>query len=949
MPISGDDLSSISVERLAVARGVALTKKGNVLVGTCPLHEGGKRKLKIDSKANTWSCPGCGVEAGGPVQWMMKAEGVSRKHATELLKEGMTTLERRNEGPKKGAIPKLSTVRTMGVTFTAADSDEVILAGVADFYATAFMKNHEGKAYLEARGLRHPGLAEHFRIGLSNRTLGLHIPKNNRVPGRQLRERLTALGVLKDSGHEILRGCLVIPLFDLQGNVINLYGRRLERARLASLEHVWTDESRKGLINPRALQASDVIVTASITDAITCWCHGAQNVTAIHGLDGPIDALLAGLKKSGKVERVFLLFRRTRESETFSKQLADTIGKLGIAVHQGLLPHGLDVGEFASSVEQPDHALLQIIRSATWLAGSAPAAEKKPTTPAKTTVEEATPATTATNQVEGDIVRVFDDRRWRVRGLNDNTSPGTMRVNLLLSREDVGFHVDTFDIYSARHRVAFIRQASTDLGLDEAVIRKDMGSVLLQLEEAQGELLRKLTAPKVVKVELTAEERDAALQLLRDPKLLDRTLDAFEAGGIVGERDNLLLGFLAVTSRKLRRPLGVIIQSSSAAGKSSLMEAILSIVPEEDRVSYSAMTGQSLFYAPGSDLRHKVLSIAEEEGAARASYSLKLLQSEGSLTIASTGKEPGSGRLVSQEYKVQGPVALLLTTTSIEVDEELMNRCVVLTVDESPAQTKRIHERQRQLQTLEGLLSSEDRAGLLKLHQNAQRLLRPLRVVNPHVEGLTYGDLRVRARRDHAKLLTLIEAVAFAHQHQRPPRSIERDGQLVEYVEAAKSDVELAERLLGRLGVVGVHDLPPQTVNVLTLVSDFVAKQEQEDFRFSRRQVREALGLGNTQAKVHLRRLADAELLVVHRAPAGRGVVYELAYQYDADRSDHGRPSVGPRSGHGRGQVGPTKSEESPTISEPSDDVGDRHREKRTSGVKTPPRNGAVRVRGRQT
>lgn len=945
MPISGDDASTISVERLAVARGVNLKKQATLLVGTCPLHDGSKAKVRIDSKANTWSCSACGIENGGPVEWMIRAEGVSRKHATELLREGKTALDRRNVGPKKGAAPKLTTVRTMGVAFAAADTDDVILGGVAEFYQKAFTKNAEGKAYLEGRGLRHPGLAEHFRLGLSNRTLGLHIPKNNRVAGRQLRERLTALGVLKDSGHEILRGCLVVPLFDLQGNVTNFYGRRLERARLASLEHVWTDETRKGLLNPRAVQAPDVIVTGSITDALACWCHGAQNVTAIHGLDGPIDALLAGLKKSGKVERVFLVFRRTKESDAFTKKLADTIGKLGIAVHQGLLPHGLDVGEFAASVEQPDHALVQVIRSAAWLAGSAPAAERKPTTPAKTSVAAVVPAASATNQVEGDIVRVFDDRRWRIRGLNDNTSPGTMRVNILLSREGAGFHVDTFDIYSARHRVAFIRQASTDLGIDEALIRKDMGTVLLQLEEAQGELLRKLTAPKVTKVELTAEEREQALGLLRDPKLLDRTLHAFEAGGVVGERDNLLLGFLAVTSRKLRRPLGVIIQSSSAAGKSSLMEAILGIVPEEDRVSYSAMTGQSLFYAPGSDLRHKVLSIAEEEGAARASYSLKLLQSEGSLTIASTGKEPGSGRLVSQEYRVQGPVALLLTTTSIEVDEELMNRCIVLTVDESPAQTKRIHERQRQLQTLEGVLSSEDRAGLLKLHQNAQRLLRPLRVVNPHVEGLTYGDLRVRARRDHAKLLTLIEAVAFAHQHQRPLRSIERDGQLVEYVEAAKSDVELAERLLGCLGVVGVHDLPPQTVNVLTLVSDFVAKQEQEDFRFTRRQVREALGLGNTQAKVHLRRLADAELLVVHRAPAGRGVVYELAYQYDADRSDHGRPSVGPRSGLGRGQVGATKSEESPTISTASDDAGDRHHEKRTSGIKTPARNGAVRVR----
>jgi hypothetical protein len=38
--------------------------------------------------------------------------------------------------------------------------------------------------------------------------------------------------------------------------------------------------------------------------------------------------------------------------------------------------------------------------------------------------------------------------------------------------------------------------------------------------------------------------------------------------------------------------LGIVIQSSSAAGKSSLMDAVLAFVPEEDQVKYSAMTGQ---------------------------------------------------------------------------------------------------------------------------------------------------------------------------------------------------------------------------------------------------------------------------------------------------------------------------------------------------------------------
>ncbi|MBK6520186.1 MAG: hypothetical protein IPG04_40170 [Polyangiaceae bacterium] len=138
---------------------------------------------------------------------------------------------------------------------------------------------------------------------------------------------------------------------------------------------------------------------------------------------------------------------------------------------------------------------------------------------------------------------------------------------------------------------------------------------------------------------------------------------------------------------------------------------MLGLMPEEERVQYSAMTGQSLFYMSGQTLKHKILAIVEEEGAERASYALKLLQSEGELTMASTGKDPATGRLITQTYRVEGPVMILLTTTSPDVDEELLNRCLVLSVDERRGQTRAIHERQRAAQTLEDALARRSAAG----------------------------------------------------------------------------------------------------------------------------------------------------------------------------------------------------------------------------------------------
>ena len=180
---------------------------------------------------------------------------------------------------------------------------------------------------------------------------------------------------------------------------------------------------------------------------------------------------------------------------------------------------------------------------------------------------------------------------------------------------------------------------------------------------------------------------------------------------MVGEETNKHVGYLAAVSRQLETPLAVIVQSSSAAGKSSLMEAVLAFVPEEERIQYSAMTGQSLFYMGDTDLKHKVLAIVEEEGASRAAYALKLLQSEGALSIASTGKDPATGKLVTHQYRVEGPVMMFLTTTAIDIDEELLNRCLVLSVNEDREQTQAIHRLQREQQTLEGLLARQERRG----------------------------------------------------------------------------------------------------------------------------------------------------------------------------------------------------------------------------------------------
>jgi hypothetical protein len=232
---------------------------------------------------------------------------------------------------------------------------------------------------------------------------------------------------------------------------------------------------------------------------------------------------------------------------------------------------------------------------------------------------------------------------------------------------------------------------------------------------------------------------------------------------------------------------------------------------------------------------------------------------------------------------------IFLTTTAIKIDEELLNRCLVLTVDEDREQTRAIHQLQRRRQTLQGLLSAQDRQHTLTVHRNAQRLLRPLLVANPFAEMLTFLDDKTRTRRDHVKYLTLIRAITLLHQYQRPVRTIEHQERKVEYIEVTLEDIEVANRLANEVLGRSTDDLPPQTRRLLRLIDDMVTAACQQkgfdraDYRFSRRDVRSFTGWGHTQLKVHLKRLEELEYLLIHRGGRGQSFVYELLYDAPAE------------------------------------------------------------------
>ena len=157
------------------------------------------------------------------------------------------------------------------------------------------------------------------------------------------------------------------------------------------------------------------------------------------------------------------------------------------------------------------------------------------------------------------------------------------------------------------------------------------------------------------------------------------------------------------------------------------------------------------------------------------------------------------------------------------------------------------------MNTLAGLLASEDRQATLALHRNAQSLLEPVRVVNPFADDLTFLDDKTRTRRDHMKYLTLIQAIALLHQHQRRTHEVHHRGKPVRYIEVAESDIALANRLAAEVLGRTLDELPPQTRRLLGMVHAWAASEcerlhiKRPELRFTRRQLRAVTGWGDTQ------------------------------------------------------------------------------------------------------
>ena len=832
---------SVDLIALVESRGVKLKKTGKSYKGLCPFHAEKTPSFTITPSKNLWHCFGCG-QGGDAIRFVELLDGVSFPDAVRRLNADTISI-------------RVNPVREETPTPTITHTQRVkLLNRVASFYHQRFLDQPEGLRYLtKVRGINHVAHLKSYRVGLADGALLDALPHDDAS-----RALFKQLGVLTDKGRELFNGCVVFPLFDAHGNVVNLYGRRLEDGEF---NHFYLPGPR-GLWNYQAAKRSSaILLTESIIDALTLIDRGLLDVMPCYGVNGLTEELLAWFEQC-HVREVTLCFDADQPGRDGVERVSARLKEKHISAHALALPEGEDVNSFLNRYDVSElHKLFAAVPSKAAVTSS----------PSTSTPESSAPIYQATNH--GFLLKL-GVRHYDIKAI---ARSGTqLKATIKASgAKAAGFELHTLDLYSQRSREAFARSCAGLFEMEETLIKNDLAQVLEHVESWQPP-----SSNAAKTVELSETDKAEALGFLKSPDLLTLIQHDLTTLGVAGEDLNKLLCYLACVSRKLDDPLSLLIQSRSAAGKSLLQNTVIALVPDEDKVAYTRMTDQSLFYQDENALVHKVLALEEAEGLGGAAYSLRALQSSKSLNIATTTKDPATGKMKTEHYHVNGPVAVLLTTTQPDLDEETRSRFLTLTIDESTRMTESIFVRQRHADTLDGYMQSLERAAILKRHHAVQRLLEPLVIINPYAEQLTFPTLSLRARRDHKKYLMLIKAVAFLHQKQREVKETRYRDEPLRYIEVTRDDIRRANRLAQHALGNSVDELSAPARRLLGEIHAMVkALCEQKkiaarDVIFTRRTIRERIGWSDWQVRTHIHELETLEYVHARTGAWGKEYVY---------------------------------------------------------------------------
>jgi DNA primase/predicted transcriptional regulator len=750
----------------------------------CPFHPDKTPSLQIYPATNTFCCfsSNCQAGTGDVVQFIQLKENCS-KH--EALVKAAAMAGGNDFIPTQQAAPH-----------HLADllAREAVLTKVFTYYRMGLARSKKAVDYLQGRCLEYGKLDIAFNSG------GLQVESKH----HHLVESMVQYGLLKPrpkAGYNAwAKDCILFALKNADNKISSLYGRSILNDK--DSRHFYLP-NRTGLYPgyPKS-STQKLILTESIIDAASLLQQSsiteAYAVLALYGTNGLTDEHQQAILNVKDLQEIILMLNADDAGRAATGNHYRTLKQLlpDITITQVALPDGEDVNSLLQSHDDPK-ILSDLIEARTSVF-----AETSADRGFSFQLKEENPQTfpTATLQPNSKLntnnpeLLIYDNCElyFEILGGIKITGLDRMKVTLKVQHKEKVNHPQWYsiDLYNQGQREQTINNVAETLELSTQATTNTFINLITELE---GHRLKRIEAlqPKEKPVhELSAPQRQTAVNELKKPKLLQRTGQLLRECGIVGEENNSLIAYLIYTVRKQPVPLHVMFLGSSGSGKTYLQERISELIPAEDKIEITQITDNALYYFKQHELQNKLILIEDLDGAMTVFYPLRELQTKRRISKTVTLKD-SKGNLKTITLTVEGPVCVSGCTTKEKIYEDNANRCILLYTDQSRDQDKKINEYQTKL--CGGEINKERESQYRELFKNIQRVLRPVNIINPYAKYIALPEQVFKPRRTMTLLLGFIEAVTFYHQYQREVKK-DTHGQL--YIETTVDDIQSAFGLL---------------------------------------------------------------------------------------------------------------------------------------------------------
>ncbi len=428
----------------------------------------------------------------------------------------------------------------------------------------------------------------------------------------------------------------------------------------------------------------------------------------------------------------------------------------------------------------------------------------------------------------------------------------------------------SIDLYNDTQVEKFVRKVAERLEIGTSIVRRTLQEVTKELESYRFLLIEQYEASMMpYKKELTGTEEKQAITFLKKPNLLKRTNVLIGKSGVIGEESNRQTMYLIFTSRKTNNPLHCISLGSSGVGKTHLQSKVAELIPEEDKVEITVLSANAFYYFNRTELQHKLILIEDLDGAESVLYPLRELQSKKRITKTVVHKDT-KGTTKTIHLTVEGPVSVAGCTTQESIYEDNSNRNFLLYIDESAEQDQRIMDYQRRASA--GKLNEQEELKAAELLRNVQRVLKPIKVINPFAEYLELPQSVFKPRRTNSHYLQFIEAITFYKQYQREQQVNEETGEV--FIETTIEDIQEANELIIEVLLRKSDTLTGATRNHLESLKNYL--QENKQTQFNTTEIRKHLRVKQSTLQRYHKQLLGEGYIKKVKGKKGQMYVYEI-------------------------------------------------------------------------